>query len=79
MPYLAGASPYHPTPLPERGCSVVPAKSLTPGNISPPDKSHVNPTSLMSPVSQNGICGEEHEIIHSGLQSKKKDQLANRQ
>ena len=53
MPYPIGVSPHHPTPLPERGCSVVPAWSLTPGSFLPLDKSCVNPTLLLSLVPTN--------------------------
>ena len=49
-PYPTGAYPHHPMLPPERGCSVVPAWSLTSGNFSPPDNSHVNPSLLLLPV-----------------------------
>ena len=45
--------PTLPHTLPGRGHSVVPTWSLTPGNFSPPDKSFVTPTLLLSPVPTN--------------------------
>ena len=46
MPCPIGASQHPPMPLPEKGCSVVPAWLLTHGNLSPLGKSYATSTSV---------------------------------
>ena len=50
IPCPTWASQHPPMPPPEKGCSVVPVWSLAHENLSSLDKSHVTPTSLLSPV-----------------------------